>query len=257
MRHFLIAAIAVLLTLSMAPAASAEEDIQGGTPYDIKLVPWTLSLQTANGTPFCGAVLVDLDIALTAAHCMRNRIPATLRVSAGDSDRTKGDRVAVSSALSHPQNNAESRDFDVAVLRLERKLRPNPRIKVARIADTDRRTGTMLTVVGWGIKHHGGGTPKHLLGIQVPTVDRVDVCQPAYKTKLTERMLCAGTADGHLDTCKGDSGGPATDSHRLLVGLVSFGYRCLYPTKNGSYTVFANLAEPELRAWIRANANGK
>lgn len=77
---------------------------------------------------------------------------------------------------------------------------------------------TVFTVSGWGVMEernkynhtHLSETLKHAT---VPYYDPV-VCNEAYKDELnltetvvTDNMICAGYADGGIDSCAGDSGG--------------------------------------------------
>src|SRR3712207_9174924 len=70
-----------------------------------------------------------------------------------------------------------------------------------------------------------------------------------------DTMLCAGNTQGGEDSCQGDSGGPlmvtGADGGLVLVGAVSFGLGCAFPTQ---YGVYAELVAPKLRSWVETNA---
>ena len=69
----------------------------------------------------------------------------------------------------------------------------------------------------------------------------MDVCNDpsAYNGMIHESQICAGFAQGGVDSCSGDSGGPLfveQDGQRTLVGVVSFGDGCARPDAYGIYT---------------------
>lgn len=76
--------------------------------------------------------------------------------------------------------------------------------------------------------------------------------QPGYENlpDITDGMLCAGILDvGGRDACQGDSGGPLAHSGNIIVGVVSWGYRCAdahYPGVNARVSHYTD--------WIVANA---
>jgi len=66
-------------------------------------------------------------------------------------------------------------------------------------------------------------------------------------------MLCAGVAEGGIDSCQGDSGGPLVVSNNdtwTQIGVVSWGAGCAQPDY---YGVYARLTE--LQAWINSTIN--
>ncbi|GBN11455.1 Clotting factor B [Araneus ventricosus] len=85
----------------------------------------------------------------------------------------------------------------------------------------------------------------------------IEKCREAYRLigrsrlprGITNDFICAGLEDGSKDACQSDSGGPLmyknTDfdfpvgvgtERRVLVGIVSFGFRCGEPGFPGVYT---------------------
>lgn len=75
----------------------------------------------------------------------------------------------------------------------------------------------------------------------MPVVDRA-TCSAAYQAipnmpNVTDAMFCAGLKEGGQDACNGDSGGPIIDTEtRVLIGVVSWGYKCAAPNAYGVYT---------------------
>ncbi|XP_043237800.1 proclotting enzyme-like [Amphibalanus amphitrite] len=103
-------------------------------------------------------------------------------------------------------------------------------------------------MAGWGSSSFYGGRKSHvLLEATIPIVSE-DACRKIYEANVDPVMLstyfpggflkstklCAGTEQGDMDVCSGDSGGPMVlqqkDGSFVLVGVVSLGlYDCGVP----------------------------
>ena len=113
-------------------------------------------------------------------------------------------------------------------------------------------------MTGWGGRVFTGidGGSDQLEEVQVP-VQQDTACDRTYSVTLgydAATMLCAGDVTGGRDACQGDSGGPLTaldGSTPVLVGVVSFGLGCAFPTQ---YGVYARIGAPALADWIVRNA---
>ena len=111
----------------------------------------------------------------------------------------------------------------------------------------------MCTVTGFGALSENGQQSDKLMKANVPLIDSNDCLNYGYR--ITPRMICAGYAQGQIDSCQGDSGGPLVCSEGgkfYLTGVVSFGQGCARPGKPG---VYANVKE--LLAWIEQNIGDK
>ncbi len=113
--------------------------------------------------------------------------------------------------------------------------------------------GTEATIIGWGATFSGGSAVRELREGRVPIVADDD-CARGYTVTASfdpPTMLCAGNLTGGEDSCQGDSGGPlmvADAAGRLvLVGDVSFGVGCAFPTQ---YGVYGEVAGPALRTFV-------
>ena len=84
---------------------------------------------------------------------------------------------------------------------------------------------------------------------QVPLVDQL-VCELSNPNhKVTGNMICAGYAEGGIDSCQGDSGGPLVckrdDDTWFLWGVVSWGVGCGRANTYGFYA-----KTKVLRRWV-------
>lgn len=110
--------------------------------------------------------------------------------------------------------------------------------------------GKMCTVTGFGALSESGPQSEKLMKANVPLIDSND-CLNRYGYQITPRMICAGYAQGGIDSCQGDSGGPLVCSERgkfYLTGVVSYGQGCARPGKPG---VYADVKA--LLPWIQQN----
>ncbi|RWS10609.1 ABC transporter-like protein 12 [Dinothrombium tinctorium] len=101
-------------------------------------------------------------------------------------------------------------------------------------------------VTGWGqTEEHGFST--NILQTAVVYPFREIECVRRYKKKYHRKeMLCAGLRRGGRDACRGDSGGPLTQSKgssNYLIGIVSFGVGCARKDFPGMYTRVSNYVD--------------
>jgi len=255
-----------------AGAAAAEQPsvfprIIGGVPAS-ESWPSHVALLRAGVTgnyaaQFCGGNLIAARWVVTAAHCIENSdtdevmIPDAVQVLAGTTSLAQGGRrVRVIEVIRYPGFDSTTFDGDLALLRLAEELPEAP----SRLIDADTEpalaaAGVTATVIGWGnTTTEGSNYPTELMQAQVPIVSN-EVCNSAtsYNGSITANMLCAGFAEGGVDSCQGDSGGPlfvpSGDGGYVQAGVVSFGNSCARPNFYGVYT---RLAQPEFGAWIAA-----
>jgi len=79
-------------------------------------------------------------------------------------------------------------------------------------------------------------------------------CASAYPELAPATEICAGYAQGGVDTCQGDSGGPMVKSVNGVwreVGIVSYGYGCAragYPGVYGEVQAFSNAIKSRISA---------
>jgi secreted trypsin-like serine protease len=244
------------LALTAAPAGA----IVGGTPAT-RDYPHMAALEfrgdDGEWSFICGASLVRSDVILTAAHCVQES--GGYRVLLGTRDRAQGgERIEATRVVAHPRYDSESGAYDVALLKLERPTSVGAAIRIAEPEEADRYApGDEATIIGWGATFSGGPPTRELREGQVPIVTDADCERTNVATSGFDpaTMICAGNVTGGEDSCQGDSGGPLmvpdAAGRFVLVGDVSFGFGCAFPTQFG---VYGEVAGPTLRAFVDATA---
>ncbi|EDW53969.1 trypsin alpha-3 [Drosophila sechellia] len=232
--------IFLVFSVTLVSSKWTPERIVGGDQISILSVPWQASILWF-GKHYCGAAIYSEDIVITAAHCLTGYDSEFLSVRVGSSYTLFGGQVVgVSSFLLH-EDYGRSLSNDIAVMRLQSKLRLGTGVSVIPLADTSPASGSPAIVSGWGAIGYKKKYPKSILSASVSIVDH-DQCRRSYGRKITKDMICAA-APGK-DACSGDSGGPLVSGNKL-VGIVSFGKECAHSKFPG---VYANVAE--LKPWI-------
>ena len=269
-------ATALLLACTVALAADDPDyqaQVVGGTPVPNGKYPFVAALLDARypGEPrnqqFCGGTLIDQDSVLTAAHCVKGRSAAPLRVIVGrtvlSSDR--GQKRSVLKIFVHQRYSSNATAYDAAVLKLSSSVSGTAPIRVATAAQNYlERPGRLATVAGWGntIKqppndHNGSRFPNRMREARVPLVSDFRAEEP-YDAVLGPAgyippiMVAAGRKGN--DACNGDSGGPLfarASGGYTQIGIVSFGLGC---GARGYPGVYAEVNAPSIRSFVSVAA---
>ncbi|XP_013170759.1 PREDICTED: venom protease-like [Papilio xuthus] len=247
--------------LNLLPSECGEiegSQIVGGEAAKLYEFPWIvlISYETRIGKQFlCGGSLINSLYVMTAAHCVRDKKIAGVRI--GDHDySSKVDcekdtdiceshyqDIGVSERIIYPSYQGPPVvRHDIALLRLKRPAdlsRRNygticlPTSKNLRERNLDEERAV---VAGWGLTDNNTVSTL-LLKVTVP-IRSSDNCKQYYgrnsKEDITKTILCAGELG--KDSCKGDSGGPLMVAEEvdnvykyIQHGIVSHG-----PSKCGS-----------------------
>jgi len=134
---------------------------------------------------------------------------------------------------------------DIAVIKLETRLKYGPTVKSIRVADKTPAPGKIGWISGYGNTVPYRAESYHLQELPEEILP-FEKCQKLYDDNnlIGDDVLCTIWDDGFKSTCQGDSGGPLIIDNKV-VGLVSFGEGC---GRQGWPTIYTNVAA--YRDWI-------
>ncbi|MFM8856082.1 MAG: trypsin-like serine protease [Actinomycetota bacterium] len=249
--------------------------IVGGSPISITAAPWQVLLVDFDPGfwlgqigqdywPFCGGSIINHLWIVTAAHCVDD--PTTwpyLRIAAGVTTKNgiaSNSLIDVVDVLVHEQWNSETSENDVALLELASPLDLSGTSKRAidlptSVGGSWPSSGTNAFISGWGTTSYEGPSSNALLGatIQVLASPGSGSCGSYGGSYVPASMLCAGVAEGGIDTCQGDSGGPLAievNGRWTLGGITSWGNGCASLGYPGLYTRVTSYLD-----WIRSRSS--
>ncbi|XP_045412338.1 transmembrane protease serine 4 isoform X3 [Lemur catta] len=236
--------------------------VVGGVEASVDSWPWQVSIQY-NKQHICGGSILDAHWVLTAAHCFRKYLDVpNWKVRAG-SDRLSSSRsLSVAKIVVIEVNPMYPKEKDIALVKLQSPLTFSGTVRPICLPffDEELAPASPLWIVGWGnTEEYGGKMSDVLMQASVQVIDSTTCnAEDAYQGEVTEKMLCAGSPEGGVDTCQkeehsrvqeqqgaqertgtqGDSGGPLMyqSDQWQVVGIVSWGYGCGSPNTPGVYT---------------------
>ncbi|MDO8805650.1 MAG: serine protease [Elusimicrobiota bacterium] len=223
------------------PRLAGQEKIVGGVEAVKGEFPFIVSLRGDYGGHFCGGSLIKKDWVLTAAHCIPGGIKKVVIGLHDQSQAADAETLEVDNVIAHPDYNKQPQDYDFALLHLKGESKFPP-------AALNRRAlsgKTSFVTAGWGYTMENGDVENVLRKVTVPMVS-AKACSKAYPGSITDRMVCAGFAEGGKDSCQGDSGGPlltGSGDARVLAGVVSWGEGCARPNKYGVYSKVSSVID--------------
>ena len=218
--------------------------------------PWAVQIRFKNEKVFCSATLISNQFAVTAAHCLyRMRTNDKVLVLGNLYTKSKSQfqqSRRIEKVYMREDFDIRTYDNDIALIKLDKPVEFNDGIRPICLPDvSEDYAGIDANVIGWGHLEHNGDLPKQLQEVTVPVMSQ-QKCK--YETKfvpqeITENMMCAGYDEGLQDACQGDSGGAlikTEDTHKMLIGIVSWGIECARPGLPGVYTRVGSYLE-----WIK------
>jgi secreted trypsin-like serine protease len=215
--------------------------------------------------PVCGGAIIDAEWVLTAGHCVTADSGGVeqanqMFIREGVNSAAGGRAINVRQVIRHESYSANPPMNDVALLRLAEPARAPRQVLMGNARQIDlQRDGVPATIIGYGLVNpqpvngpHSGPASEVLLQANVPMVSR-ERCVTSYDSKkVTAATICAGTDEGGVDTCNGDSGGPLfvrdEMQQAIQAGVVSWGAGCAQPKM---YGIYASVGYFE--TWIRSH----
>lgn len=274
-----ISAVLATLLMMVSPLSVAQESfaqdgpdfsigldevvaIIGGNESELGRFPSTVALLRVSPTQnlfqrqFCAGTAISDSHILTAAHCMFAAFgemePDELLIAGNFVDLLNDSpaEIGVAQIFVHPSydNDVDLAEHDVAII----ETRVPHNVPPITLFSGNARTLTNVdaSIVGWGITQlpqfagDSARFPSVLNEAKVPVTDFA-TCNEVYQRQLSAPHLCAGFAEGGIDSCQGDSGGPLMfdDGNKLIqIGVTSFGDGCAMPD---AYGVYSNIEQYE------------
>ncbi|XP_019513717.1 PREDICTED: kallikrein-5 [Hipposideros armiger] len=215
---------------------SSGSRIVNGSDCDVHTQPWQGALLLKPNQLYCGAVLVNPQWLLTAAHCWKKLFKIRLgHHSLSPTYESSQQLFSGVKSIPHPGYTHPGHSNDVMLIKLNRRIHETQDVKPINISSHCPAAGTRCMVSGWGtVSSPNINFPKVLQCLNI-TVLSDDRCREAYPRQIDVTMFCAGDETGR-DSCQGDSGGPVVCNGNLQ-GLVSWGdFPCAQPNRPGVYT---------------------
>lgn len=224
--------------------------IVGGHPTGQNEYPWQVAIAWPGNNDFqdlyCGGSIINKRFVLTAAHCgVISQDQVIVGAYSWLSPLTSGRRVNIDTVIPHEQYNPETKENDIALIRLAEDLNFTDTKEAAVCLPSpgtqDTYEGTKAIATGWGSLDYGTPVfPSELQEVEVDVVNNSVCTATNGKVSLiTDSMLCAGSDAGGKDTCQGDSGGPLvseTNGIYTQIGVTSMGVGCGSEDFYGVYT---------------------
>ncbi|XP_043831214.1 transmembrane protease serine 9 [Dromiciops gliroides] len=194
--------------------------IVGGSAASRGEWPWQVSLWLRRKEHKCGAVLIADRWLLTAAHCFDVYSDPNLWVAflgTASLSGMDGKVEKVYRIYKHPFYNIYTLDYDVALLELSAPVKYTSVIKPICLPDHSHlfAEGTKCFITGWGSIREGGLMARHLQKAVVNIIGE-ETCRKFYPIQISSRMLCAGFAQGGVDSCSVRSQGTLNPPGFLL-----------------------------------------
>lgn len=166
---------------------------------------------------FCGASLISYNFILTAAHCTYRRGGGPNVVRLGEQNLKRLDDGAspedypIERIIKHPNFKASTKYYDIALMKLSRRVRVTDHIRPACLWQSFNVNYTSVIATGWGLTRDRGKPSDDLLKVSLKMIDNQRCTSiferfQALRNGILQSQMCAGDDVEERDTCNGDSG---------------------------------------------------
>lgn len=183
----------------------------------------------------CGGSILTTYLIVTAAHCLRGKMPRHMTVTAGVQDRSKDtdfeQKRSVKQFYLH-ENYTGGVHNDIGLIVLEEPLQFSKHVQPIDLPRPGEEFYGSAQIIGFGhMKEDSSVASGVLRKVDVPIIRHAE-CSRNYsevEEEISVKMICAG-APGR-DSCSGDSGGSMLCQRRkdrdiVLCGIISWGFGC-------------------------------
>lgn len=180
--------------------------IAGGVETYPHEYPWMVALYLDQHR--CGGAIISNRHIMTAAHCVDDVDPTTLRVLLGGhniiTDYTE--IRLVKEVHQHENYDSATYDNDIAILELDRAIEFGPEIQPICLPEThfEDYTNKLTLVAGWGRMGENEKSAKKLRSVNVPVLSQEECNEIESKYRdwtVSDNMICAGYPEGIKDSC--------------------------------------------------------
>jgi len=228
--------LAFLLLLVVTPIGFTNQAgaITYGDPVGnaVGLFPEVISLWEDDGDGYldhiCTAVLIEQQIAITAAHCVQGA-ERDLYVEVGTNILGQGEDIRVNASWYNPRYSSRRIANDVGLLHLSRPANVSRLAQLARKSKLTEKS--KLQIAGWGVNQNGDNLDQlHKLSVRLDNKGAQKRFGREFNPNTT---VGAGryfrTERVYGGACNGDSGGPLYEGklgkRPKLVGIISYGVK--------------------------------
>lgn len=207
---------------SPAGTSVATAEVLGGQNSPEGKWPDTGALML-DGQQLCSAVLIAPTVALTAGHCNESSLSVLVGTNSLAS-ATAGEMLSVARSVEYPN---WQRSIDITVLVLEKPAVTTPRPLATGWARFDIKNGAEVALVGYGAIDRDAREFTNYLQEAVTTITDADCTEKPGCNASAQPAGELGAGGMGIDTCPGDSGGPAyllTPYGSFVAGITSRGY---------------------------------
>ncbi|KAH8310919.1 hypothetical protein KR044_003473 [Drosophila immigrans] len=222
----------------------------------------------------CGGSLISENFVLSAAHCtdVEGVAPKWVRIGGLNLmiDEVTGTSqiIGIQAITNFPNYKDTSYYHDIALLKLERKVKLTEFVRPIRLWVTEEIPTSIAFAMGYGSTSFSKTMTNRLTHLNVTIVPN-DECNrdlPSFAETpngIIESQICAQDFVLSRDTCQGDSGGPLQLNlpgrrrrhiHYHLIGITSYGVFCRSSFPSVYTRVFTYLDWIEQMTW---GASGK